>query len=311
MTRDLEQKLKVGWQTFTTSEQKIAAYLLRNLNALPFETAASIGKGAGVSAMTVGRFLRKLGYVGVGAMKDELRGDPSWIKKLYKKSTQSGQAGSDRDDLDAEIRALSEVQALTHSTEWQPVVDLLDSAERISVASFQLGRFLGITFVTLLQQVRSGVVFADGSDGAYTDVLVDLTEKDCAVLIDERRYSKHFRILAEQVAARGVPLIIITDTQCYWARELTPHVLMISVRDDRPWHNFSAFTTLFSALLGGVVRELGDEVYARIQQITNLRQQFIGFSGAARQPGRAGTRGSSKAVPAARRGRKPRRHSNV
>ncbi|HLI17569.1 MAG TPA: MurR/RpiR family transcriptional regulator [Rhodanobacteraceae bacterium] len=285
MTHDLQQKLKSRWKTFTASEQKIAAYLLQNLNSLPFETAASLGKRVDVSAMTVGRFLRKLGYVGVGAMKDELRGDATWLK-LYRNPSRSGNAASDAERLDAEMRTLSAVYALARGEEWQAIVRLLASAERVSVASFQLGSFLGMTFATLLQHVRPRVAFASGLDGAYTDVLVDSTERSCVVLIDDRRYSRHFRILAEQVAARGIPLIIITDAQCYWARQLTSHVLMIPVSGDRTWHNFGAFTALFSLLLDGVIRALDDAVYDRIEQITDLRQKFIGFSG----PALAGSR---------------------
>ena len=40
MTKDLQKKLKSRWETFTTSEQKIASYLLHNISGIPFETAA-------------------------------------------------------------------------------------------------------------------------------------------------------------------------------------------------------------------------------------------------------------------------------
>lgn len=286
MTHDLQQKLKSRWKTFTASEQKIAAYLLQNLGSLPFETAASLGKHVGVSAMTVGRFLRKLGYVGVGAMKDELRGDAAWLK-LYRNPPRSSDTDSDAENLQAEMRTLSRVYALARGKEWQPIVGLLASAERVSIASFQLGSFLGMTLATLLQHVRPRVAFASGTDGAYTDVLVDSTERDCVVLIDERRYSRHFRILAEQVAERNIPLVIITDDQCYWAHQLTPHVLMIPVSGDRAWHSFGAFSVLFSLLLDGVIRARREAVYERIEQITGLRQKFIGFSGPALGAGRA------------------------
>lgn len=278
MTRDLQKKLKNRWQTFTASEQRIAGYLLQNLSGIPFETAASLGQRVGVSAMTVGRFLRKLGYAGVAELKEELRGDTTWLK-LYRNPAPEG-PDSGGEHLEAEIRALSEIHALARGEEWKGVVRLLASADRVSVASFQLGRFLGLTLATLLQQVRPHVDFASGVDGAYADVLIDSTQKSCVVLIDERRYSMHFRILAEEVASRGIPLVIITDTECYWAPRLTPHVLRIPIQAERAWHSFTAFSALFSLLLGGVIRARGDVVYERIEQITAMRQRFIGFSGA-------------------------------
>ncbi|HEX5353222.1 MAG TPA: MurR/RpiR family transcriptional regulator [Rhodanobacteraceae bacterium] len=305
MTQDLQKKLKGRWQTFTASEQRIASYLLHNLGGIPFETAASLGQRVGVSAMTVGRFLRKLGYAGVAQMKEELRGDTTWLK-LYRNPVQSGNAGSTAGSLEVEIRALSEVHALARGEEWKAIVRLLASADRVSVASFQLGRFLGVMLATLLQNVRPRVAFASGVDGAYANVLTDSTEKSCVVLIDERRYSRHFRILAEEVVAHGIPLIILTDTQCYWARQLTPHVLMIPIHADRAWHNFGAFSSLFSLLLDAVIRERGDSVYERIERITGLRQQFIGFSG----PSLASD-AAADPVTATRRIRKSRRKPRV
>lgn len=283
MTQDLQKKLKNRWQTFTPSEQRIAGYLLQNLGGIPFETAASLGQRVGVSAMTVGRFLRKLGYAGLAEMKEELRGDTTWLK-LYRNPAPAEGRDAGSEHLQAEIRALSAIHALARGAEWKDIVRLLASADRVSIASFQLGRFLGLTLATLLQQVRPHVDFASGVDGAYADVLVDSTPKSCVVLIDERRYSRHFRILASEVAARGIPLVIITDTECYWARQLTPHVLMVPIQAERAWHSFTAFSALFSLLLGGVIRARGDAVYQRIEQITAMRQRFIGFSGPSLSP---------------------------
>lgn len=301
MTQDLQKKLKARWHSFTASEQRIAGYLMQNLSGIPFETAASLGQRVGVSAMTVGRFLRKLGYAGVAEMKEELRGDTAWMKLYHSPAPAKGPGARDA-NLEAELHAVSAIHALARGEEWQAIVRLLASADRVSVASFQLGRFLGLMFATLLQQIRPQVAFASGVDGAYTDVLIDSTEKSCVVLIDERRYSRHFRILAGEVAARGIPLIILTDTECYWARQLTPHVLMLPIQRGRAWHSFTAFGTLFNLLLGAVIRARGsDAVYERIEQITAMRQQFIGFSGPSPSPEPAG-------ATAARRARKQHRN---
>jgi DNA-binding MurR/RpiR family transcriptional regulator len=225
----------------------------------------------------------------------------AWLKYYPSPAPAEGPGARD-ENLEADIRAVSATHALARGEEWQAIVHLLASADRVSVASFQLGRFLGLMFATLLQQIRPQVAFASGVDGAYTDVLIDSTGKSCVVLIDERRYSRHFRILAEEVASRGIPLVIITDSECYWARQLTPHVLLLPIHPGRAWHSFTAFGALFNVLLGAVIRARGNHaVYERIEQITAMRQQFIGFSGPSPAPEPAG------AVPP-RRARKRRRN---
>ncbi|HWU76233.1 MAG TPA: MurR/RpiR family transcriptional regulator [Rhodanobacter sp.] len=275
MIKDLQSKLKRQWDTFTTAEQKIAAYLLHNISGIPFETAASLGERVGVSAMTVGRFLRTLGYTGLNELKKDLRGNAPWLP-LYQNPGRVRETDFVAESLQTDIRVLTQAYALARTAEWTSVVKMLVAAERVSVASFHLGRSLGLGLASLLQQVKPRTRFADGTDGAYADVLLDSGADSCVILIDFRRYARHFRLLAEEVAARGIPLIIITDTQCYWARQLTDNVLMLPLDSDRAWHNFGAVTSLFSLLISEVTRVQGD-MFERIGDVNVLRQKFVGY----------------------------------
>jgi DNA-binding MurR/RpiR family transcriptional regulator len=311
MTKDLQKKLKSRWESFTTAEQKIATHLLHNVSGIPFETAASLGKRVGVSPMTVGRFLRNLGYAGLNELKEELRGDAPWLQ-LYATPEPATHSDAVSETLKAEIRGLTQVHALTRTAEWKAIVKLLVAADRVSVASFHQARFLGIGFAGLLQSVKPRTVFVEGLDGAYAEMLLDATDKSCVVLIDFRRYSRHFRILAEETAARGIPLAIITDSQCYWARQFTDNVVMLPVDPARVWHDFTATTSLLSLLITAVTREQGD-MFERIGDITQLRQKLVGYveapvaekreSGAATK-GRRAARAKTGGAPR-KRGGKP------
>ncbi|TCV97779.1 RpiR family transcriptional regulator [Luteibacter rhizovicinus] len=275
MTKDLKQKLKESWQGFTASERKIATYLMHNIRDLPFETAASVSKRVGVSPMTVGRFLRNLGYEGLGDLKEEFRGDNTW-KPFYKPPEQPKGSDEISAHLMAETRALAGVHELARTKEWKSVVKLLASADQVSVASFQHSTFLGLGLAKLLQQVRPRVAFSDGTDAAYVDLLLDSTKDSCVVLIDMRRYFKQFRTIAEKVAGRKIPLVLIADTDCYWARELTPHVLMIQASE--VWHSYSAVSSLFSLIVADVSKE-NNAVMERLSEINELRQELVGYIG--------------------------------
>jgi len=296
MIKDLQNKLKSQWDTFTAAEQKIASYLLHNMSGIPFETAISLGQRVGVSSMTVGRFLRNLGYAGLNELKEELRGDAPWLQMYRSPDPASGPAVMS-DSLENEIRGITAAHALIHTPEWKAIVRLLVDADRVSVASFHQGRFLGLGFALQMQPIKPRTRFDEGLDGTYTDTLLDSTEKSCVVLIDFRRYSRHFRIVAEEAVARGIPLIIITDSQCYWARQLTQHVLMLPVEMDRPWHNTTAATSLLSLLIGAVSREQGD-MFERIDDIMQLRQKLVGYIEAP-VPDKRASAAPSKGKPAA------------
>jgi len=266
---DLEATIKRDWKSYTPSEQKLATFFLGHLSELPFETAASISKRVSVSPMTVGRYIRKLGYADLRDIKDELRansvaGTPAELSsELFASAS-----------LQAKIRALTEVYKLPNTAEWPTIVQLLASARTVHVAAFQVGRFLGMGFATFLQNLRPRVFFADGGDGSYADVLLDFAPGDLLVLVDARRYSRHFKLLAEEAAARGIETVILTDVYCYWARSITANVLMIET--EIGVRSLSMLQLVMELLLAAVADVLKD-AGARREQIHELRQKFIGF----------------------------------
>ena len=73
MTSRVAEKLRSGFPSLTKSEKAVANYMLAHLKSLPYETAASIADSAGVSPMTVSRFLRGLGYKALSELKAQLR----------------------------------------------------------------------------------------------------------------------------------------------------------------------------------------------------------------------------------------------
>ena len=72
-TGRLLSRIEEATPRMTRSERLLAAYLSAHQSELALETAASVARKVEVSPMTVGRFLRTLGY----ARFDELRRDVS------------------------------------------------------------------------------------------------------------------------------------------------------------------------------------------------------------------------------------------
>ena len=60
--RRLFSQLRSEMDRMTASERVIANFLLTNRQAVPFETANSLAAKLAISAATVGRFCRRLGY---------------------------------------------------------------------------------------------------------------------------------------------------------------------------------------------------------------------------------------------------------
>lgn len=279
MNNRVAQRLNERYEGLTVSERMIAGWLLDNLASVPFETAASIGQRVGVSAMTVARLVKSLGYDNLGALKADLRGGMSegapWLL---------APAGTTPDArLQAETAAIAGVYRLAETPEWASVVGLLADARHVRVAGYQTERGLAAGFAHHLAYVRPGVAALDTAAGLH-DELLEAGPDDLFVLVDVRRYSRHFRLLAEKVAAAGVPLVVVTDPYCPWARDLTPHILTAEVALGHFWDMNTALASLLNLLVDGVVQRIGPaKVHQRLAALAENYSDFIGFQG--RKPG--------------------------
>jgi DNA-binding MurR/RpiR family transcriptional regulator len=273
MANKVERLLRERYEGFTVAERMIAGWLLDNMASIPFETGASIGARVGVSAMTVGRFFKSLGYASLSALKDDLRGgtgDAPWLLPPA--------VGADPDArMRAETGAIADVYRLAQSPEWAAVVRLLVEARNVHVAGFQSERGLAAGFAHLLGYVRPDVRSLDAGSGLYVEVL-DASAADVVVLVDIRRYSRHFRLLAERAVAAGLTVVVVTDPYCPWVRDLTPHILSAEVALGHFWDMNTALASLLNLLVDDVVRAIGTEkVHARLALLSDSYSDFIGF----------------------------------
>ncbi len=273
MPNKVAQQLRECYDQFTVAERMIAGWLLDNMASIPFETAASIGQRVGVSAMTVSRFLKSMGYSGLAALKDDLRGELGDAPWLLPPKVGSGPDSR----LQAETAAIADVYRLAQTPEWAAIVALLATAPNVYVAGFQSERGLASGFAHQLLYVRPGVHSLDGGSGLYAEVL-EATPRDVFVLVDIRRYSRHFRLLAERAVAAGVPVVVVTDPYCPWARDLTPHILAAEVSLGHFWDMDTALASLLNLLADDVMRRIGTaKVHARLALLSDRYSEFVGF----------------------------------
>ena len=72
---EMLSRIEATFSQLTPSEKRVGSWLLAHAAQIPFETAESVGLASGTSGITVGRFLRKLGYRNLEDAKKSLR-DP-------------------------------------------------------------------------------------------------------------------------------------------------------------------------------------------------------------------------------------------
>ena len=289
---DLRDRLSAALDGGTPSERAIAHYLLHNLTALPFETAAAVAAKVGVSEASVGRFCRSIGFRHLKDLKSSLQsdlGEKAWLigdrlRDFHERSRQ-GDAELAR-ALEREIAALVAVYELAATPAFQQAVERLARRASVFVAGFQTERGHAAELAHNLQYLRAGVQLADVAGGHFADILLSPPEGATLVLIDGRRYSRLTRDLAMAARDAGIPVTLITDPYCDWAPGIVTELFAVQTDLNHFWDTTSAMSSLIGLLVNGVFRELGTGVEERMARVSVLYREFIGHTVPGRNPGR-------------------------
>ncbi|MGV1682455.1 MurR/RpiR family transcriptional regulator [Sphingopyxis sp. NJF-3] len=290
---DLFARLEAENAQYTAAERQIALFLLNNRELIPFETAASIASRLDVSAVTVGRFCRMLGFKHFRELKEQLRASANlpWLQGSDFQEFLSDFNDSDkrRKTLEREIELMVAVYERSQNKVWREAVSLIANAHHVQIAGFQTERGIAALLAHNLQYVRAGVELVDGSSGHFAEVLLDEGDERCLIIVDIRRYSRQSRLLAEKAHAARIPMVILTDTLCDWAPRLTSHVLTADSDGALFWQSSVPMVALINLLVNDVVGQGGGhQVEARLDRVGQLYDEFTGFVRPSRGKG-AGT----------------------
>ena len=281
------QPLRDSYDTLTKTEKKIASYFLSRPDCLVLETAATIAGNVGVSPMTVGRFLRKLGFDGVSDVRHSLKADlygpevgSVWsIDRRYQAFAEREAANfSPEDSLEAELAAIRKAYAFRTTPLWAHAVDSFAHADRVYVSGLHMARGLAIEFVSRLEYIRPGVHLADGTNGHYADVMFDEASRIAYLLIDFYRYDKLTQRAAEYARQRGHEVHILADSYCVWAHKITDSVFNLPTSTGLYWHSNAAMSVLLNLLVNDIIKELGDSVPKRIDEVLQAQKAFDQFA---------------------------------
>jgi DNA-binding MurR/RpiR family transcriptional regulator len=284
MTTSLAEKLRADFSQLTKSEKAVASYMLTHMNRMPYETAASIAESAGVSSMTVSRFLRNLGFNGLSDLKEHMRTDidatplliSDRLKRIRKAASRNEKLS---DNLELEIQATLGVYELASGAVGRRVIEALAASSDVFVTGFQTISGIASDFAGRLDYIRPNVRFLDGKNGTFSELLAGGGGRPCLTLFEMRRYTKLSLRLAEAAREAGLPTIILCDSHCYWARDYSDMVLSVSTESHLFWDSQAPFLTLGNLLLDAVISRLGDSVEKRVRKMRALQECFDAFHG--------------------------------
>jgi DNA-binding MurR/RpiR family transcriptional regulator len=289
------QTVEARFAELTPTSKRVASYMLANLERLGLETADQIAQQAGTSGISVGRFLRSIGYRNLDDLKRELRGtqERPWLitDRLDAFRRAAGQHNDTTPDADAradpnpalanslelEINAIQHVYQLAQSPVFARVAERISNADAVYILGIQSTRGISNAFYSYLEYIRPRVFYSDGMSGSYVDSLNSGFESPYLIVTDTRAYSKVARRYCEAATRRGLPFALITDIYCPWAREFDGDLLQVKTDVGQFWDSLAPLTCLFNLLISAIVERLGPRIDERVARNRELQSEFDQF----------------------------------
>ena len=282
VSKEILKRVQSAEMRKSKSDKLIAHYIERNIAELPFETAKSIAEQLEISPMTVGRYLRRLGYDGLEELKSEMRRghpNPAWEVKgqvdRFQQDIRDGKllAGL----LQRQVDNLGKVYELTLLPEWQKCIDALIGASEVYVAAYQNIRGIAQYFASQLSYARPRVQFVDGLNGTYSELLDGSVEGRVLVIHEARRYAAKAKPLAEEARRAGVTVIMLVDEFCPWAKDVSDIALVLPGSHGPLWDGAATGMAVLDLIMANIIVVLGNEVDERVQLLTRLQDVFGDF----------------------------------
>jgi DNA-binding MurR/RpiR family transcriptional regulator len=261
----------------TGAEKKVARVLLAAYPIAGLETIAELSERAEVSAPSVIRFVKKLGFDSYPdfqrALREEIQARISSPLSLYERRPQ----GRDGDGvLGSSSRTFVEALEATFrnlpATEFEAVVDRLAGARgRVLCTGGRFSQVLAYYLLAHLRMLRPGAAFIGEEASTRSDELMDLSRRDTVVVFDYRRYQNDTVNFARMAAQRRAIVILFTDPWLSPAADVADYILTSSVEAPSPFDSLVAGMGLVEAVVAGLFLRMGDEVKVRIEELEQLR----------------------------------------
>ena len=292
MSTAFAHTVEASFATLTPTAKRIASYMLANLERLGLETADQIAQQTGTSGISVGRFLRSVGYRNLDDLKRELRGAQSrpWFitdrldaYRSERDDNDNGANGVDPGDLavshslDLEVDAIRYVYQLAQGETFARIAQRIAEADAVFILGIQSTRGISNAFYSYLEYLRPRVFYSDGMSGSYVDSLNSEFASPYLIVTDTRAYSRIARRYCEAATRRELPFALVTDLYCPWAREFPCDLIQVKTDVGQFWDSLAPLTCLFKLLLTSIVERLGPAIDQRVARNRELQRELDQF----------------------------------
>ena len=260
----LTQRIHRVYAELPAQERAVADLALDAPGEVAVWTAAELAQRAGVSAPTVSRLFRRLGYDSAEAARRAARAMRAAGSPLYLAARDG--AAAPQADIAAVEMTLSMLNPLTVAD----VADALARARRVRVLGFRNSAFVADYLRGALAVFRPDVEALTGPGQTLAERLADLAPGDMAVAVGLRRRPAQFAAAMRALSGSGADLALIADRSVRAAPASARWTLLCAVETSDALDTYAGALALARRLALETGRRLGAGGRRRIEAVEAL-----------------------------------------
>jgi DNA-binding MurR/RpiR family transcriptional regulator len=268
---DLIKLIHDRYDDMSKSYQKIALYLTQNPNDVAVLSVNAIGAKCGIHASSFVRYAQSLGYKGFKELQSVFQrrlttAAPGFDARVRALETElggvrEGEMAFLADLVARDVASLQELLATVDATALATAADMMEAADTV----YLIGQLRSEPVVDLLRYVLTMLgkrtVLLDASGGLTTHMAKVARPTDVLFVVSFRFYATEVVNVAEETAARGVPIIALTDST------LSPYAKLARILFAVPEHEYTFSRSLAAPMC--LAQALCVALAARLQKNTD------------------------------------------
>lgn len=218
---ELEARISEEYASLSRRLQQTARFLLDHPREVAFATVAKLAEEAGVTPSTLIRFANSFGFKGFSEMQrlfrtrlvDEL---PNYAERIRAVRTATGETPDSTQLLwefsEANRDVLEALPSRIDPHDLECALDILERAEIVHVLGARRSFVVANYFAYALHHIDKRAFLMDGLGGMHGEQMKAVGARDAMLVVSFSPYAQEARDAAAEARERGVPLVVITDS---------------------------------------------------------------------------------------------------
>ncbi|WP_172117837.1 MurR/RpiR family transcriptional regulator [Halomonas hibernica] len=253
----LEERITADYPSLSRRLQQTARFLLDNPQEVAFSTVAQLAKQAGVTPSTLIRFSNSFGFSGFSEMQQLFRARlfdelPNYNERIRAVRTATGETPDSTQLLwefaSANEEVLRQLPDRVNSLNLEQALDIFEKASAIHIMGARRSFMVASYMAYALHHIEKPAFLVNGIGGMYKEQVKAVNQQDALMVISFSPYAQESRDVAEEAHIRGIPLVVLTDSNLSPLVRLADVTLLVHEAEVKSFRGLTASLCLTQTL---------------------------------------------------------------